>query len=209
MSWLWCSLLLLFQGIKYSLIALREIVTKISLTWLKLVLIIREHNYSPTSAVLKPFCLCIIAPVAWPMEFTHWGPQLFLFSAFSVPAVVDAVVTPPWANFPSSRRPSRDTWNSAINTEEQFITGSRFPLFHHIFVIEQVMEGAVPYFSESSPPPFVTFVFTLFVHCPVKHQLRKHGQLVNECGISPTLWTVAHLHWCLHTHSCLHDWGFN
>lgn len=154
MPWLRCSHFLLSPGIKYSLTGAWKIVTKISSTWLKLVLSVREPNYTLTSAVLQPFCLCVGAPVPGTMGFAHWGPELFLFSAFSVPAEADAVVTPVWADFPSSRRPSRDTRNCEINTEEQFITGTGFPLFHHIFVIAQVMEGAVRYYSESSLSPF-------------------------------------------------------
>lgn len=119
---LWCSHFVFPQGIKCSLTAARKIVTKISLTWLKLGLSVRVHNYTLTSAALKPLCLCVLAPVPWTMGFTHWGPPLFLFSVFSIPAVADAVVTPVWGDFPSSRIPSRDTWNCVINTKEQFIT---------------------------------------------------------------------------------------
>lgn len=134
MLWLWCSHFLLSQGIKYSLTAARKILTKIILTWLKLVLSVREHNYTPTSAALKPFCLCVIAPMPWTVGFAHWGPLLFLFSVFSVPAVADTVVTPVWADFPSSRTPSRDTRNWAINTEEQFITAALASLYFSTFL---------------------------------------------------------------------------
>lgn len=161
MLWLWCRHFLLSQGIKYSLTAARKTDTKISLSWLKLVLGLREWNYTLTSAALKPFCLCVVAPVPWTVGFAHWGPPVFLFSVFSIPAVADDVVTPVWADFPSSRTPSRDTWNWAINTEEQFITDSL--CFSTFLVIAQVMEGAVRYYSESSLPPFVTFSLTLSI----------------------------------------------
>lgn len=127
MLWSRCSHFFLSQGIKYSLSAARKTAMKISLTWLKLLLSVKEHNDTLTSAVLKPFCLCVVAPVPWTIGFTHWEPQLFLFSVFSVPAVADAAVTAVCADFPSSRRPSRYTGNCAINTDEQFVSGSGFP----------------------------------------------------------------------------------
>ena len=155
---------------------------------------VRGHNYTLTSAALKPFCLCVVAPAPWTMGFTHWGPPLFLFSVFSIPAVADAVVAPIWADFPSSRRPSRDIWNCAINAEEQFITAALASLYFTTFLWKhkswKVQYGFTVKATYLLLSPlcshFPLFGLSPIAHCSVKHWLRKLGRLVNECSISVT-----------------------
>lgn len=161
--------------------------------------------------VLKPFCLCVVAPMPWTVGFAHWEPQLFLFSAVSIPAVADAVDTPVWANFPSSRGPSRDTGNWAINTEEQFAAASG-PLFCHILWSCQWCKAWYSCTVRALHLPVSSWSlrltsFGLFpmVHCSVKHWLRKLGKAVNKCSISLDF---CHLQ-VLYTHSSLHDRELN
>lgn len=164
--------------------------------------------------VLKPFCLCVVAPMPWTVGFAHWEPQLFHFSAVSIPAVADAVETPVWANFPSSRGPSRDTGNWAINTEEQFAAASG-PLFCHILWSCQWCKVWYSC-SVSTPPPCVILILTLDFIWPFSYgpllcetlaqKTWKNSQWVQHITrfLSP-----AGLHWLLYTHSSLHDRELN
>lgn len=163
--------------------------------------------------VLKPFCLCVVAPMPWTVGFAHWEPQLFHFSAVSIPAVADAVETPVWANFPSSRGPSRDTGNWAINTEEQFAAASG-PLFCHVLWSCQwckvwysctVWALHLPVSSWSSR--LTSFGLFPMVHCETLAQKTwKNSQWVQHITrfLSP-----AGLHWLLYTRSSLHDRELN
>lgn len=165
-------------------------------------------NYTLTSAARKPLCRCGTAPAGWAVGFAHWGPLMVLFSAFRIPAVADVVLTPVWADFPSSRIPGGDVWNCAISTEQPVITvavvSSCFTPF--------CSNASHGYHSESILPRFVATILTFILffslssifHCETLTQERWKTVAVHPLADLHQLRTVG-----VPTRSCLQEQGFN
>lgn len=134
-------------------------------------------NYTLTSAARKPLCRCGTAPAGWAVGFAHWGPLMVLFSAFRIPAVADVVLTPVWADFPSSRIPGGDVWNCAISTEQPVITvavvSSCFTRFCKSWM---VLHGTTVRASYLVLLHLFYYFFSFLLYFTVKHWLRKDGR---------------------------------
>lgn len=134
-------------------------------------------NYTLTSAARKPLCRCGTAPAGWAVGFAHWGPLMVLFSAFRIPAVADVVLTPVWADFPSSRIPGGDVWNCAISTEQPVITvavvSSCFTPFCKSWM---VLHGTTVRASYLVLLHLFYYFFSFLLYFTVKHWLRKDGR---------------------------------